>query len=136
MSTDIFGLTYNSKTGEPELIIQVNYPNCLSKTVGDISVPLNSNEVVMFFSPWDTRNVSQMKQLFALSQIRRNWHFIFVMCDDVKQIRKFTVVPEYLAPNCRQLPIFRMRLPFSNSDEIFENYMDLEARMPPLTPLG
>jgi hypothetical protein len=132
MSTDIFGLTFNSKTGNPELIIQVNYPNCSSKPVGDISVPLTSNEVVMFFSPWDTRNVSQMKQLFALSQIRRNWHFIFVMCDDVNQIRKFTVVSEYLTPNYRQLPIFRLRMPFSNSDEIFEKYMDLEARMTPI----
>jgi hypothetical protein len=86
----------------------------------------------MFFSPLDSRNVSQMKQLFALSQIRRNWHFIFVMCDDVNQIRKFIVVSECLAPNYRQLPIFRLRMPFSNSDEIFEKYMDLEARMTPI----
>jgi hypothetical protein len=132
MSADIFGLTVNSKTGEPELNIQVNYPNCSSKPVSDISVPLTSNEVVMFFSPLDSRNVSQMKQLFALSQIRRNWHFIFVMCDDVNQIRKFIVVSECLAPNYRQLPIFRLRMPFSNSDEIFEKYMDLEARMTPI----
>jgi hypothetical protein len=132
MSADIFGLTVNSKTGEPELNIQVNYPNCSSKPVSDISVPLTSNEVVMFFSPLDSRNVSQMKQLFALSQIRRNWHFIFVMCDDVNQIRKFIVVSECLAPNYRQLPIFRLRMPFSNSDEIFEKYMDLEDRMTPI----
>ena len=132
MSADIFGLTVNSKTGEPELNIQVNYPNCSSKPVSDISVPLTSNEVVMFFSPLDSRNVSQMKQLFALSQIRRNWHFIFVMCDDVNQIRKFIVVSECLAPNYRQLPIFRLRMPFSNSDEILEKYMDLEARMTPI----